>query len=384
MIPAGICTCRYYYIPFQPLFSPHVKAFITHLFLLTCCALHAGNFTLYGNVQGATATKAYLYYQTGMNERHADSAVISNGKFRIMGSVNGATAATIAIGGFIEEFFFEPGSTYISGNVKTGRLIFSGGNSTKLFNRFKAQAAGYVTERDSLALVLANEKLNPTAQASTQKRFDELAAMDVTIARTIINENPNSIVSAYLIYRYFTDAKNLPTGHALIKNLSNEIQQSIYAKMVDDKAAKARNPEEGKPLKHFEIRDEKGNVLSTESFLGKYVLIDFWASWCGPCRMQNPYLVEAYKKYKDKGFEVLGVSSDNDKQKWLQAIKQDNMEWTNGLPVEAGDKSPFIVYNVRYIPTNYLVDPTGKIIAKNLRSAGIEEKLAEIFTPAGK
>lgn len=361
-----------------------MKAFITYLFLLTTCALYAGSFTIYGNVQGTSATKAYLYYQTGIDERRTDSAVISNGKFRMMGNINSPVAATIAVGGFIEEFFFEPGNTYISGNVKTGRLIFSGGNTTKLFNRFKAQAAAYVNERDSLALVLANERLSPTARETAQKRFDELAAMDATIARPIIAENPGSPVSPYLIYRYFTEGKILLTGSALIKSLSIDMQQSMYAKMVNERAAKARNPEEGKPLKHFEVRDEKGNVLSTESFLGKYVLIDFWASWCGPCRMQNPYLVEAYKKYKDKGFEVLGVSSDNDKQKWLQAIKQDNMDWTNGIPVEAGDKSPFIVYNVRFIPTNYLVDPTGKIIAKNLRSGGIEDKLAEIFAPAGK
>lgn len=357
-----------------------MKLLLTYLLLCVTCALNAGSFTIYGNVQGTTANEVYLRYMDAVTgERITDTATVAKGKFKLTGTVSGPTAATITLGNFVEEFFFETGDTYISGNVTSRRLIFSGGVSTWLYNEHNNRVWAYVEERDSLAMVLYGPDVDSITKAQNMPRFTELAAVDGKLVKEFVGKYPNTVVSAYLVYRIFSNATNVHIGDSLINLLTEDVQQSIYAKLVREQAANTKKQGQGAAFIHFSVTNEKGDTVSTKAFLGKYVLIDFWASWCAPCRGQNPYIAEAYKKYKDKGFEVLGVSSDIDKQKWLTAVKEDNMNWPNGIPVEFGDKSPFRVYGIRMIPANFLLDPEGKIVAKNLRSGGIEAKLAEVF-----
>jgi thiol-disulfide isomerase/thioredoxin len=111
------------------------------------------------------------------------------------------------------------------------------------------------------------------------------------------------------------------------------------------------------------------------SFRGKYVLLDFWASWCGPCRGENPNVVAAYEKFKDKNFTVLGVSLDNQKEAWQKAIKSDGLVWTQVTDLKGWNSPAVATYNVHAIPSNFLIDPNGKIIAHDLRGSALEEKL---------
>lgn len=131
----------------------------------------------------------------------------------------------------------------------------------------------------------------------------------------------------------------------------------------------------------FTQTDTAGVPVSLSSFRGKYVLIDFWASWCGPCRVENPNVVAAYQKYHDKGFDIIGVSLDrpNDKDKWLKAIYDDNLTWTHVSDLKFWDNEVSRMYGVRAIPQNYLIDPQGKIVAKNLRGKALHDKLEELL-----
>lgn len=131
----------------------------------------------------------------------------------------------------------------------------------------------------------------------------------------------------------------------------------------------------------FTQNDTLGNPISLASFKGQYILLDFWASWCGPCRRENPNLVDAYNKYKDKNFTILGISLDRPegKEKWMQAIKDDNLAWAQVSDLKYWNNEVAKLYGIRSIPQSYLLDPEGRIIAINLRGAALHEKLAELF-----
>lgn len=135
----------------------------------------------------------------------------------------------------------------------------------------------------------------------------------------------------------------------------------------------------GNPAPEISLQTPDGKVVTLTSFKGKYVLVDFWASWCGPCRKENPNVVAAYNKFKDKNFTILGVSLDEEKEKWIEAINKDGLIWTHVSDLKGWESVAARIYSVQSIPANFLVDPQGMIIAKDLRGADLEMKLAQVI-----
>jgi len=171
-----------------------------------------------------------------------------------------------------------------------------------------------------------------------------------------------------------TQAAGRFKGHSGLEAMKTAIAQAKSSNNTNEGASWV-----DKQAPNLTMNDVNGKPVSITDFKGKYVLIDFWASWCGPCRKENPNVVAAYNKYKDKNFTILGVSLDQDKDSWVQAIKNDNLAWAQMSDLKQWQSAAVSTYNIEGIPFNVLIDPTGKVIAQELRGPALEQKLAEVL-----
>lgn len=166
---------------------------------------------------------------------------------------------------------------------------------------------------------------------------------------------------------------------ATADKLKKEWPNYTHAKDFIEMVEKMKVTAVGQPAPEISLPNPEGKVIPLSSLRGKYVLVDFWAKWCGPCRRENPNIVRAYNTYKDKGFTVYGVSLDRSKEDWLQGIREDGLTWTHVSDLKYWQSEAAKIYNITAIPFSLLLDPNGIIIAKNLRGAALDEKLEEIF-----
>ncbi|HKC67961.1 MAG TPA: TlpA disulfide reductase family protein [Bacteroidia bacterium] len=219
-------------------------------------------------------------------------------------------------------------------------------------------------------------------QANAKRIMDTAIILERAYEKNIvkfIKDHPKSVIGGYAIWAVTFDWPKIEEYDEMYNALSEPVKKGKFGMLADDKIASIKGITIGYKAINFTQPDVDGKNVSLSSYKGKVVLVDFWASWCGPCRGENPAVVAAYQRYKEKGFDVLGVSLDQNKDKWVQAIAKDGLTWTHVSDLKGWQNEVAKKYGVTSIPFNVLVDKDGKVLAKGLRGQALEAKLAEIF-----
>lgn len=377
------------------------KALFTALAVLPFAAMaQTQPFTVKGKLGNIKApAKAYLQYRKD-GATITDSVGISNGAFEFKGTAGASPIQAVlrlnkAGNGLTksrdgQQIYLEPGVIEVKNAADSLRTATVSGTPTN------AESQAYKTAmkpvNDIYETMTAKMKAASPAQRESAEYKQEMEAMDKKadeltepINKKFVKTYPKSVISLDVLrsLAYGADYAEIAPLYA---SLSPLLKESESGKKFGEQLAKMKSVALGAIAPDFAMADTSGKVVKLSSFRGRFLLVDLWASWCGPCRQENPNVVRTFNKYKDRNFTVLGVSLDRPdaKDKWIKAIKDDGLTWTHVSDLKFWNNEVAQMYGVQAIPQNFLLDPNGKVIAKNLRGDALDAKLAEVLSKTEK
>ncbi|MCR9010656.1 TlpA disulfide reductase family protein [Gabonibacter chumensis] len=349
---------------------------------LVACNNQSG-YTVTGNIEGLKEGKAYMVNVDNGKVDTLASSDIKNGNFTFKGNVKGITAAFITVQGqrgglpiFLENEKF----TVKINPMNPMETSVKGGAAQKLNNEFNDIQLGVYKQQQVL-----NQSYMQAQQAQNQAKADSIAnvynqLVEKAMAKedSLIKANPDSYVSAHMVAAMMgeMELEALKGKYAL---LGENAKATIPGQKIAQHIARQESVAIGQIAPNFTLDTPEGGTISLYDIKGKVKLIDFWASWCGPCRQENPHVVALYKEFHPKGLEIIGVSLDNDKANWEKAIQDDGLTWYQGSDLKGWQSAVAQLYGVRAIPHTVLLDANNKIVAKNLRGNELKAKIAEML-----
>jgi len=341
-----------------------------------------------------TVDRVYLYYMAN-GQRVTDSANVTDGKYTFTAPIAEATQATLrakntkAVGrpAMQKDYatvFIEPGNIAISNVDSFSNIKVKGSKSHVEFEKLQAQLKPYEDQTKPFYTKYAEARKAKDQEGAkkAEATIDSIEAkMQETVYGGYIKANSSSPIALYALQQYAGYQIDADKIEPIFNQLPAAQQNSAAGTAFKSKLETAKKVGVGRIAPDFTQNDTLGQPITLSSLRGKYVLVDFWASWCGPCRMENPNVVKAYNAYKDKGFNILSVSLDQPgaKERWMKAIHDDKLTWTHVSDLQYWNNAVAKEYGVQAIPQNFLLDPNGKIIARDLRGETLEEKLKSVL-----
>jgi len=357
-----------------------MKSFLFSLLLLPSLLFaQSKGFVINGAVDGLPEGAEVKLTSTIDNSLLA-KGIVKEGKFNVKGALPEPGLYWLTLGNEqAQHIFLENAAVTVSGSKKDIKNIhIEGSKSHADFEDFKRIFNPLVGELNAAAAQV-NEAQSDAKRQELMGKYDSINKLISSEVGKFVAAKPGSFVSPFLLLitsQLYEDPVLLDQRFHL---LEASVRTSSIGKSLEQYITESKIGAIGTDALEFTQNDVNGKPVSLSSFRGKYVLVDFWASWCRPCREENPNVVKAYKKFNNKNFTVLGVSLDKEKDAWVKAIDKDNLAWTQVSDLQFWNNSVAQMYHVTGIPINFLIDPNGKIIGKNLRGEELEAKLCELL-----